>query len=153
MTFAHMLECRSIFPEDMSFADALTALNNLQNEVYKHAGAYTTEYEKVVKAKHGIPADHLYRSVVLTYQKHVDLASADLRFDAKYINTGMAAYPLYINAMPADESGDLWFEYIYAVNYVKPKNLEKLHSFILSFLQNGMEHPEASIGSLMTQSV
>lgn len=153
MTTAHLVTWRSIIGTDTAFADALMKLSIIQKDIFRHIGSNLSDYAAPVFKKYGCPPDGIYRSIVFTYQPYFNVENVDLKFTARHVNTGFTPYPLYLNLMPHDASGDLWADYIYAVGYLKPENLEKFHEFMLSFIEKGIENPKKTINELKAETL
>ena len=152
MTLAHMVTWRSfIESETTSFRDALLKLNVTQKDIYRHISVHMADYEKIVKERFNVPYDTIYKSVVFTYQPYVSVENPGLIFKAAHVNVGFTPYPLYMNLMPHDASGDLWADYIYGVGYFLPENIEKFHEFMLEFVKAGMLSPEKTVAELTKQ--
>jgi len=153
MTFVHLVPFRSEIKESESFMNALKIANTIQNDAYRHAGANIVEFEPLALQKFGTPANVQYRSVVFTYQPYFKAENVDIKFNAEYLSSGLATFPLYINLMPVDASGDLWADYLYAKGYIKPESIDRFHAFMLKFLKAGLNHPEAPVKDLIDQSI
>lgn len=153
MTLAHMVTWRSIISADLSFKEALLKLNITQMDLYRHISVFMADYLEIVGKRFNTPKNMLYKTVVFTYQPYFDAKSSALEFDANHVNVGLTPYPLYLNLMPHDDSGDLWADYIYAHKYLKKENLEKFHAFMLKFIELGIEKPEWTVKEISEASL
>lgn len=153
MTLAHLVSWRSVIEDSNSFEAAIQKLNVIQKDMYRHINVLLSDYEERTKERFNVPKDGLYRSVVFTYQPYFNVENTNLKFTANHVNTGITCYPLYLNLMPHDASGDLWADYIYAVGYIDPKNLEIFHDFMLKFISAGMSVPTKTIGELVKETL
>ena len=153
MTLAHMVTWRSIIEGSLVFKDAILKLSVVQKDIYRHIGADMADYVKVVWDRFNVPADSIYKSVVFTYQPYFNVDGVNLKFKANHVNVGITPYPLYLNLMPHDASGDLWADYIYAVGYLDPENLKKFHAFMLKFVNAGVDFPEKTIDELVKETM
>ena len=151
MTLAHMITWRTIVSADLPFADALKQLDISQKNAYKHISVYMEDYLKDMYERFHTPDKTLYWSMVFTYQPYFDIENVNLKFTAEHVNVGVTPYPLYMNVMPRDGSGDLWADYIYGSGYLKPENLEKFHAFMLRFVEAGIDAPEKSVKALLAE--
>lgn len=146
MTLAHMVTWRSyIESRNTSVKDALLQLSIGQKDIYRHINVDMADYTKVVWERFGVPENALYKSVVFTYQAYFNVENTNLAFRARHVNVGFTPYPMYLNLMPMDASGDLWADYIYGVGYFKPENIEKFHKFMLAFVKDCLVHPEKTV--------
>ena len=146
MTLAHMVTWRSyIESRNTSVKDALLQLSIGQKDIYRHISVDMADYTKVVWERFGVPENALYKSVVFTYQAYFNVENTNLAFRARHVNVGFTPYPMYLNLMPMDASGDLWADYIYGVGYFKPENIEKFHKFMLAFVKDCLVHPEKTV--------
>ncbi len=50
--------------------------------------------------------------------------------------------------MPHDSTGDLYVEYQYAVNYIDPKNVDRMHDFMIEFITRGLAQPGRTVKEL-----
>ena len=153
MTTAHLITWRSIIDGGMSFGDALLKMNVIQRDVFRHIGSDLSDYSAPVFKKYGCPPNGIYRSAVFTYQPYFNIENVDLKFTARHVNVGFTPYPLYLNLMPQDASGDLWANYIYAVGYLRPENLKRFHDFMLKFIDKGIDTPDISVNELKAESL
>ncbi len=146
MTLAHMVTWRSfIESETTTFRDALLKLSISQKDIYRHISVHMADYEKVINERFNVPENTLYKTVVFTYQPYFNVENTGLSFKATHVNVGFTPYPLYMNVMPMDNSGDLWADYIYGVGYFLPENIEKFHAFMLKFIEAGLASPEKTV--------
>lgn len=145
MTLAHMVSWRSIIEDDITVKDALLKLSVIQKDLYRHISVDMADYTSVVWKKFNVPEASIYKSVVFTYQPYFNVENTSLKFKATHVNVGITPYPLYLNLMPQDASGDLWADYIYAVGYLMPENLERFHAFMLKFVNSAVDCPEKTI--------
>lgn len=149
MTLAHMVSWRScIDSKNTSFRDALLKLSISQKDIYRHISVHMSDYEKVKRERFNVPDDAIYKTIVFTYQPYFNVENTGLRFKATHVNVGFTPYPLYMNVMPMDNSGDLWADYIYGVGYFLPENIERFHSFMLKFIEEGLHSPEKTVSDL-----
>lgn len=153
MTTAHLITWRSIISGDEKFSDAILKLSTIQHDVFRHISSDLKDYATPVFEKYGVPADGIYRSIVFTYQPYFNVENIDLKFNATHVNVGFTPYPLYLNLMPRDSSGDLWADYIYGVGYLEPENLEHFHKFMLRFIDEGINSPEKTINELKAETM
>lgn len=151
MTTAHLITWRSVIDGKTAFEDALFKLNVTQRDVFRHIGSDLSEYSAPVFEKYGCPANGIYRSLVFTYQPYFNIENTGLKFTARHVNVGFTPYPLYLNLMPHDASGELWADYIYAVGYLKPENLKAFHTFMLAFIEKGIDAPDKTINELKSE--
>ena len=148
MTPAHLITWRSDIANDTPFKEGILRLSTIQHDIFRHISSDLADYAKPVFEKYGCPADGIYRSLVYTYQPYFNVENVDLKFTAEHVNVGFTPYPLYLNVMPKDASGDLWADYIYAVGYLQPENLENYHKFMLKFVEMGIDNPQMTIDEL-----
>ena len=149
MSIAKTVPMRSIFSEELSFADALKHLAEGENELYRHAHYEYYDLKDWLFPRYDVPNDCSYDSVWLTFQPYFDLASNELEFSAKLLTSGFVPIPLYILIQPQDNSGDLYGIYSYALGYTKKESCERFHEFMLKFLEAGIENPETSLKDLI----
>ena len=154
MTLAHMVTWRSfIESETTSFKDALLQMSTKQKDIYRHISVHMADYEKVIKERFNVPDDTLYKTVVFTYQPYFNVENTGLSFKATHVNVGFTPYPLYMNVMPMDNSGDLWADYIYGARYFLPENIEKFHRFMLKFVDAAIISPDKTVARLREESL
>lgn len=153
MTLAHMAIWRSIIEDNTSFKDALLKLSIIQKDTYRHINILADYMKSVIFKRFNVPEQSLYQTVVFTYQAYFNVENTNLKFNASHVNVGFTPYPLYLNMMPIDASGDLWADYIYANGYTYPENLEKFHIFMLKFIEDGLASPEKSVGKLFEDNI
>jgi len=151
MTPAHLISWRSIISSDTPFGEAITKLSVTQKDIFRHVSVDLADYAKISFERYGTPADCIYRSCVFTYQPYFDVENIELEFEARHVNVGFTPYPLYLNLMPHDASGELWADYIYGVGYLDPEYLEKYHDFMLDFVKAGIADPTRTIDSLVAE--
>ncbi|MBQ7637655.1 MAG: hypothetical protein IJS90_01975 [Clostridia bacterium] len=153
MTMAHMVMWRTEIDGSLSFSDALKQLDFSQKNIYKHVSVYMDDVLRDANVRFGAPENALYWSMVYTYQPYFSVENVNLKFSAEHVNVGVTPYPLYMNVMPRDGSGDLWADYIYGNGYLKPENIQKFHAFMLRFVEAGLTSPEKSVKELSEASL
>lgn len=144
---------RTVFPSSLSFEEALALLASVENEVYRHGHYEYFNLKAYMFPRYGVPADCTYDSVWLTYQPFFKMGSSELDFSARMILNGFVPIPLYLLVQPQDDSGDLYGIYCYALDYTKKESCEKLHAFMLRFLELGSAEPEKSLEDLIRRSL
>lgn len=150
---ANTIPFRTILSEELSFNDALIQVSEKQREVFRHAAVYPIETATILNEKHEVPLGGTYRVTWLTYQPYFDLETANLDFEVHAVSIGTVWPALYIIIQPKDNSGDLWGNYAYSIDYTDVKSIERLHSFILDFLSEGMENGELSVKELTDRNL
>ena len=81
------------------------------------------------------------------------MGSSELKFVAKMLDNGFVPIPLYMLVQPQDDSGDLYGIYCYALDYTKKESCERLHAFMLRFLELGVAEPEQPLEDLIRRSL
>ena len=153
MTVAHQVTWRSNISADLSFMEALRKLDISQKDMYRHIGVEMPFYVKPAKERFNLPEGCTYKTVVFTYQPYFTAGEVSLKFSANHVNTGFAFYPLYLNLMPHDDSGDLWADYLYSFDYLDGENLKRYHAFMMKFILSGIETPEKTIRELVKETL
>ena len=153
MTVAHQVTWRSDISRDLSFTDALKQLDISLKDMYRHIGVEMPFYIKPLNEKFALPDGCTYKTVVFTYQPYFTADAVGLKFSANHVDTGFAFYPLYLNLMPHDDSGDLWADYLFSYDYLDEENLKHFHEFMLKFIMAGIQTPDKTIRELTEETI
>ena len=150
-TMVNAIPIRTILPGTKTFDEGLQVIYQKQRQAYKHAdapcGVILQNMAKKFNVKQGVVTKG-YASVSLTFQPYLSAGKGTLEYTFKREKNGAATIPLYISIMPYDNSGDLWANCEYIINYVDPENIEKLIAFIIKFIDKGVENPEMTLEEL-----
>lgn len=146
---------RSNVPASTSFKDAADILYGIQRETYRHANVPCGEILTGIleKEKKYVKAGESYHSLSVTFQPYFMAEEGGLEYTFKRLNNGAATMPLYASIMPYDNTGDLWVNYEYLKGYIKPESIEKMHAFMLKFMQAGVENSDKTIEELTKVSL
>ena len=153
MSIARATVIRSVISESLSFSQALRELADRENEIYRHARFNYEAAKRNFFARFDTPMGCSYESVWMTYQPFFDMGKSVLQFRARLLSNGFVPIPLYLLIEPQDTSGDLYADYSYALGYTKKESLYRFHAFMLKFLEDGIETPEASLKELIDRSL
>ena len=153
LTRANAILFRSVIPEATSFCDALMTLDQLQKEYYRHADVLLMDFFEVLDLQQNVPLGCTYHTTWLTYQPYFDLSRSELKFRANSLHSGAAAAPLYVYITPEDNSGSMIACYDICIGYIQEESIEKYHSFMLRFLNEGIDSPEKTVDQLIAESI
>ncbi len=148
LLFAASMPCRTIVDHHLSFDEALKSFSNSLKDAYRHSFISFTEGRAAAEKYYNLPKDCIYNTIWFGYQAFEGIEKIPLKLSFEEISIGLASIPLYINIMPHDSTGDLYVEYQYAVNYIDPVNVDRLHKFMIAFLEQGLAEPGVSVSEL-----
>lgn len=141
---------RTIMPNTTTFAEGCSIYNKCFKDVYRHGNLGYNDVIALYRKKYNTNPLEGYFSFSVTYQPVIGVDTGDIKYSFRRMPNGADLMPLYLTIMPKDNfSGELLFNYEYLCGYTKPENIYKVHSFIKSFLDRGIDNPEISIEELM----
>lgn len=152
-SIAKSVMIRTVFPNTIRFDEALLRVAGTEDEAFRHSKYSTTDVQNYLASRYDVPSDCAYTSVWLTYQPYFDMENSELQITAQLLPSGFIPTPLYLMIQPQDNTGDLYGIYDYGLNYVKQESCEKLHAFMLRFLELGSAEPEKSLEDLIRRSL
>lgn len=154
-TRIHSFPFRTIFPESMKFIDAIYAIRDKQNEIFRHANYDPTEYFAFRSKTYPQPhAGLTYEPISLTYQpltlkeKGLDQLG-DIRYKTKWYPNGMTPQAMYLTVMHRPEDNGLDFNFEHQVKAVSREELEYLYYYLCKIMFKGTENPELTIGDII----
>ena len=153
LNFATQQFLRTVVPAETGFADALVQLAIAQNNMLRHARAHSVDMLRWLHQTFQVPLGFEYYSVEYAYLPLFDLSKTNLKFKANYVCSGQTNQPCYVVILPGDREGGLTANYVYSLSFVTAETLERFHGFMLRFLENGLNAPEKSLGSLVDESL
>ena len=151
MTLANSHWVRTIYPDTVSFSEALSRVYDVQSDCYRNARLKRDDVVRLVHERFNTPPEGCYGSVWLTYFPKKELPLDTLNLDVDYVSQGFIPIPLYVMILPDSTRGTMSATYWHAYNYIQPESIEKLHAFTLKFLTKGIENPDKSIKELVNE--
>ncbi|HAT90562.1 MAG TPA: peptide synthetase [Roseburia sp.] len=154
-TRIHSFPFRTIFSKNMKFIDAVYAIRDLQNEMFRHANYNPTEYFAYRSKVYRQPKAGLtYEPMSLTYQpmtlreKGLDDLGG-ISYKTKWYPNGMTTQAMYLTVMHRPEDNGLDFNFEHQVKAVSKKELEYLYYYLCRIMFKGAENPDLSIGEII----
>ena len=153
MNLANSHYLRTVIPESSSFADAVSVVYDAQSDAMRISKVVNRDVLNKVYERYETPKDCTYATTWLTYFPPIHLPEDKLNLDGYFVSQGLIPIPLYLMILPDSSRGTLCATYWYAVGYVEPENVKKLHSFLLKFLTKAAETPDRSLKELIDESL
>lgn len=153
MNLANSHFLRIVIPESQSFSEAIDKVYEAQGDAMRICKVINVDVMNQVYRRYKTPADSFYGTTWLTYFPPMELPRDELELDGDFVSQGLIPTPLYLMILPDSSRGTLCATYWYAQDYVQPESVEKLHAFLLKFLENGVAHPERSLKELIDESI
>lgn len=154
-TRIHSFPFRTIFSKDMKFKDAIYAIRDQQNEVFRHANYDPTEYFAYRSKVYPQPKAGLtYEPMSLTYQPMTLQEKGlnnlgDIRYKTKWYPNGMTTQAMYLTVMHRPEDNGLDFNFEHQVKAVSVKELEYMYYYLCRIMFKGVENPNLTIGDII----
>ena len=142
---------RTIIPETTSFTEAVHTTSNVQMGNFRHPK--TLDRKDELTEAFGVSPDNTYISTMFAYLGVFDLEHRYLKLNVQFVGAGQSNEPLYMIVVPRSCNGDLSAAYMYSTGYTRRESIEKFHSFMLRFLELGLDNPDKSIGELVEKSL
>lgn len=144
---------RSVISDDRSLADALLELSDIQRDVMRYSKIINAEVLQCVYERFQTGGSMTYAPTWLSYFPPMEMDGDVMDLSAKFVSNGFAPTPLYMLVLPDSNKGTMSAAYWYAEGYTRPESVEALHAFLLRFLENSLNGPEQSVGSLIDASL
>lgn len=154
-TRIHFFPCRTIIDDDSSFVSAMSQIQEVQNNMFRHANYNSTDYLMKRMEYYKSQPGESYESISLTYQpmtlntvdSHPEIA--DIKYKSRWHRNGVAAQPIYLTVMhqPADGGIDFYFEH--QPDKATFDDLEKMYYYMCRIMFMGIQNPEMSIGEII----
>jgi hypothetical protein len=148
-TRAGALPFNTIMDEDVTFGKACELISGKQSEIYRHGKMPTLELVRMWKRVFNIPMTASYVSSFVTCQPIKMITPSGMKIETKWYGNGAAPLSLYLVVMDGDGTGALKFYYEYRPHEVTLETVEKLHSYMVRFLEAGVANEEITIGELL----
>ncbi|MGN0592993.1 MAG: condensation domain-containing protein [Ruminococcus sp.] len=152
-TRIHFFPLRTIMEPEMTFMDGLRAMQEAQNQLFRHANydpiAHTYQRNRHWKLTPGAS----YESISLTYQPMTLRQDAknipDIPYKSMWYTNGVAAQPLYLTVMHRVEDGGLSFNFEYRKDAVTDYEMQYLYYYLCRVLFRGIENSNRTIGEIL----
>lgn len=148
-TRAHGMLFRTIIEEDTSFKEACAYINERQIITYRHSEINTFEVIEIMQEKYNLSKTLTYFASTITFQPVSLNTGEGMNIETKWYGNGTASQPIYLTVMDGDGSGGLKFYYEYHTSIISYERIQELHSYIMRFIEAGVNNPELSIGDLL----
>ena len=153
MNVANSHWLRTILSDDCAFSDALLRMNDGLLDIMRYARINYTDILPIIYERFHAGDKATYAPTWLSFFPPVEKEADDLDLSLKFVSNGFAATPLYVIIMPDSNHGTMCAAYWYAVGYTKPESIERFHSFMLRFLEKGLDAPDMPLGELTRSSL
>lgn len=140
---------RMNFPNSLTFREACGIMQTKQYQYYAHSSLPTPEIIKIMKTKHNTPPIRGYAFFYLTYQPYMVANQDSVPVHFTVHSNGATVMPIYLTIMALDNSGNLNCCYEYNVTYADEKRIEKLHNYLIKFLETAVKNPDITLEELM----
>lgn len=141
---------RTIMPNTTTFAEGCRIYNKTFKNAYRHGNLGFNDVTAVYQKKYKTNPLEGYFSFSVTYQPVIGVDTGDIKYSFRRMPNGADLMPLYLTIMPKDNfSGELLFNYEYLCGYTKVEDIYKVHEFIKTFLDKGIDNPETTLEELM----
>ncbi|MEA4888651.1 MAG: condensation domain-containing protein [Clostridiaceae bacterium] len=152
-TRAQTIPFRSVLKEELSFKDALNALIEKQNTLYRHADFDTMEIFNLEHKLYNMKQTEGYCSMPITFQPIPIDPGNGMKIKTKWYCTGAAATSVYITILDGDNTGALRFYYEYMDKIIKKETVVRCHKFIMKTIMTGIADPAVTIKALLDAPV
>lgn len=152
-TRVHCFPCRTVIEPETEFLDGVFAIQNLQNNIYRHVNYDSGKVIKDTLEYYHAPARTTYESVALTYQPlPIRLQNENLKgipYRTMWFTNGTAIQPVYLTVMHNSTDYGLEFYFKYQAADYSYDDIEKLYYYLLRIVFMGVENPEMTVGEIM----
>lgn len=135
--------------ESLTFKEAIEALVDKQNLLYRHADISPEDVLHLEKQVAGIKPTETWRCMAYTFQPIPIDVGHGVKITSKWHTNGSSPQPLYITVMDGDGTGDLRVYYEYIVKQIKPERLREFHDYAIKVVEAGVTNPAITVKELM----
>lgn len=140
---------RTTFEEDDTFKKACEVIGEKQAAVYRHASIDSLEVMDILKNSFNVPEIGTYISSAVSYQPVRLVPPNGIKIETKWYGNGAIGNPLFLTVMDGDGTGAFKFHYEYQTHCITLETIQKLHSYMMKFLEAGIANGEITIGDLL----
>lgn len=147
-TVAQAIPVRLNMPKTTTFIDACKQADRLKTSCYMHANLPILDINKIYRENFNIPIMKGYVSTNFTYQPYHIPYHESVPIHLTMHSTGANTVQLYLTIMSLDYSGCLNCNYDYNTYFVKPKDVQSMHEYLLWFLRTAVSNPMMTLEEL-----
>lgn len=154
-TRIHCFPFRTIVGKDETFLEGLQKIRDEQNQYFRHASYDPSAYYAYRSRYYGLKPGQTYEPMSLTYQpltmkdKGLDRLQ-NIRYKSAWYSNGACAHALYLTVMHRAEDNGLNFNFEHQTGVVQYRDLEYFYYYLCRILFYGMEHPQSTVGELIS---
>ncbi len=146
----YFLPFRTILDESTTFKDSLEMLAEKQSSIYKHSAINPLENMGIITKAYNKKPTEAYASGSLTFQPIPIVHPNGAKIHSKWYCNGASSNYFYMTVMDDDGSGALRFYYEYKKTIVSVESIRELHSYMLKFIETGLNNKDITIGELLS---
>jgi hypothetical protein len=143
----HHVEMRSVFDEDVTFAQALDAMLEQQNLHYRHMDFPSTEVVMMPIEAFGHKPGVTHWGLLFTFQTMAP--PVGIAYHTQWYCNGATASAAYLTIMDDDGSGGLRCYWEHSLARMPASVIETAHDSMVRVLRAGVQRPDATLGELM----
>ena len=150
----HFYSLRTVIPADMTFADAARAVEDEQNETFRHCAFDTLEmYHIKHMAMHIEHIEQTYDSLTFSYHapQPVPFESEEIAKTAKgvWYNNDYSAQNLYLTIKHRLNDNGFEFIFEYRLSENPLEDLKVFYEKMIAAIMLGAEHPDMTMGEIL----
>lgn len=152
-TRVHCFPCRTILEPEMQFLEGIRAIQNLQNNIYRHANYDSGKVIQDTLDYYHAPPKTMYESVALTYQPlSIHFQNENLKnipYQALWFTNGTEIQPIYLTVMHNTTDTGLEFYFRYQAADYQYTDIETLYYYLMKILFKALETPTITIQEIL----
>jgi len=144
-----ILYYRTIIEPETTLLDAMKAMNEEQNKVYRHINFPSDQMMDMFHKMYGKTDIETYPACSLTFQPFPLQAPDGTKLKCKWICNGASGNMLYTTVMDDDGSGALRCYYEYQKSVTNEGTLNRMHEYIVELFREIIKNPDKAIGEVI----
>lgn len=143
------LQVRAIIPEDYTFAQGLSKLDEVRNQLYRHMNfPYLVAYA-IERKIYNLSTFEAPSFMMFTWLPLPIVQGDKSGFEFKGYNIGRYIMPLYVFTYPDTKDGGIQFNYLYRGARISEEQINALHDNCVKAVLEGIENTDITMGKLM----
>lgn len=146
---AHPLQLRTILPEKMTFAEAMTEMTFTRTQLFRHSAFPYVMALQISRDIYGYSATQGPACMMFSWIPVPLGAQLPYKLDFQAYNLGHYFSPLYVISHPDPQTNGIRINYMYRVKLATEADIRALHKNAVKVILTGIEHPDCTVGELL----
>ncbi len=150
-SIANALPFRTKIDGTTVFGDAVHCLSISLQELYKHSSFPCEDAFAMLGKSSKSGTITAADPASITYQPYFKFGDTSLEYTVERVSPGKSMSRFYLSIMPYDNTGNMYGNYEFFLDAYSYEDISYFHSFMLKFVEAGIQNPEKTIDQLVSE--